>query len=159
MMRKLIDISVLTISAVAITYAGYASANTDKIKPKNIENNIQLFSTHWQLVKQVFQIHVPKYGKPLSQLIIDTPSTVAVSNDINVFDDKGQKVNINISVDERRIIIAFPETVTSSTSKLLISLNRVQQPINESETVYSLSAKVIGSDAEIPIGQAQFRKF
>ena len=38
MMRKLIDISVLTISAVAITYAGYASAKTDKIKPKNIEN-------------------------------------------------------------------------------------------------------------------------
>ena len=82
-----------------------------------------------------------------------------MSNDINVFDDKGQKVNINISVDQRRIIIAFPETVTSSTSKLLVSLNKVQQPINESETVYSLSAKVIGSDAEIPIGQAQFRKF
>jgi hypothetical protein len=159
MMRKLINGGVLTISAVAIIHTGYVSAKTNDNKSNNIENNTQLFSTQWQLVKQTFQIRVPKHGKPLRQLIVETPSTVAVSNDISVFDDKDQKVNIDISVDNRKIIITFPETVTSSTSKLLVSLNKVQQPTNGTGTVYSLSAKVIGSDVEIPIGQAQFQKF
>lgn len=159
MMRKMINVGILAISAVTIIYAGYASAKTNDTKPTNIENNTHLFPIQWQLVKQIFQIHVPKRGKPLKQLIIETPPTVAVSNDINVFDDKGNKVNIDISVDNRKIIITFPETVTSITSKLLVSLNKVQQPTNESGTVYSLSAKVIGSDVEVPIGQAQFRNF
>ena len=60
------------------------------------------------IVKQTFQIRAPKHGKPLRQLIVETPSTVAVSNDISVFDDKGQKVNIDIYVDNRKIIITFP---------------------------------------------------
>lgn len=159
MMQKLINIGLLTISAVAIMSNGYTTAKTNDTKSNNTENNTQLFSTQWQLVKQTFQIRVPKHGKPLKQLIIETPSTVAVSNDISVLDDKGQKVNIDISVDNRKIIITFPETVTSSTSKLLVSFNRVQQPTNASGIVYSLSAKVIGSDVETPIGQARFQKF
>lgn len=158
-MRKIINVGILAISAVTIINTGYVSAKTNDTKPTNTENNMQLFPTQWQVVKQIFQIRVPKRGKPLKQLIIETPPTVAVSNDINVFDDKGQKINIDISVDNRKIIITFPETVTSSTSKLLVSLNRVQQQINESGTVYSLSAKVIGGDVEVPIGQAQFRNF
>ncbi|OKH33012.1 hypothetical protein NIES2101_40315 [Calothrix sp. HK-06] len=159
MMRKIINVGILAISAITIIYAGYASAKINDSKPTSTENDTQLFPTQWQFVKQTFQIRVPKRGKPLKQLIIETPPTVAVSNDINVFDNKGKKVNIDISVDNRKIIITFPETVTSSTSKLLVSLNRVQQRTNESGTVYSLSAKVIGSDVEIPIGQAQFRNF
>ncbi|BDA76176.1 hypothetical protein CAL7716_103420 (plasmid) [Calothrix sp. PCC 7716] len=158
-MRKIINVGILAISALTIINTGYVSAKTNDTKPTNTENNMQLFPTQWQVVKQIFQIRVPKRGKPLKQLIIETPPTVAVSNDINVFDDKGKKVNIDISVDNRKIIITFPETVTSSTSKILVSLNRVQQQINESGTVYSLSAKVIGSDVQVPIGQAQFRNF
>ena len=157
MMRKLINVGVLAISTITIIYTGYASAKVNDTKPTNTENDTQLFPAQWQLVKQTFQIRVPKRGKPLKQLIIETPPTVAVSSDINVFDDKGKKVNIDISADDRKIIISFPETVTSSTSKILVSLNRVQQRTNELGTVYRLSAKVIGSDVEIPIGQAQFR--
>lgn len=159
MKRTLIYAGVFTLTTTALIFAGYASATADDTGSPSINNYLQYFPTRWQLVKQVFQIHIPKHGKALSQLIIDTPSTVAVSNDIDVFNDKGQKVNINISVDERRISIAFPETVTSSTSKLLVSLNKVRQPIDRAVTVYSLSAKVIGSDAYIPIGQAKFPAF
>ncbi|RUT01572.1 hypothetical protein DSM106972_066690 [Dulcicalothrix desertica PCC 7102] len=158
-MRKLINVGVLTISAVAIISTGYATAKTNDTKSNNTENNTQLFPTRWQLVKQTFQIRVPKHGKPLKQLIVETPSNVAVSNDISVFDDKAQKVNIDISVDNKKIIITFPEAVTSSTSKILVSLNRVQQPTDASGTVYNLLAKVIGSDVEIPIGQVRFQKF
>ncbi|MEI2578076.1 hypothetical protein [Scytonema sp. PRP1] len=58
----------------------------------------------------------------------------------------------------RRIIINFPETLIANT-KLLIEFNKVKQPINGSASVYSLSAKAVGSDAEIPVGIAQFSTF
>ncbi|MEH2111061.1 hypothetical protein [Nostoc sp.] len=159
MKRTLVYAAVCSVATVAPIYAGYANAKTDNNKLANIENNLQSTPTGWQLVKQTFQLHIPKNGKALSQLIIDVPSTVAVSNDIDILDDKGQKIKINFSVKSRRIIIDFPEPVTSSTAILKISLNKVLQPILSYTSTYHLSAKVVGSDVEISIGEAQFPSF
>lgn len=162
MKRILFYTAVYSLTTAALNYAGYAgyaSAKTDNNKLANIENNLQSTPTGWQLVKQTFQLHIPKNDKALSRLIIDVPSTVAVSNDIDILDDKDQKIKINISVNSRRIIIDFPEPVTSSTTILKISLNKVLQPILSSTSTYHLSAKVVGSDLEIPIGEAQFPSF
>ena len=137
--------------------AGYTSdtTNTNNSKVDDIENNLPS-PTRWQLVKHAFQLHVPRNITALSQLIIDTPSTVAVSDDINVLAQNGQKININVSVNGRRIIIDFPEKVISNT-KLLIELNKVKQPTAGPDSIYSLSAKIVGSDSEIPVGVARFR--
>ncbi len=152
-------LSVFTLVAVTLVPVGYSSAKTNDNEATNIDSNFLYSPNRWQIVKQVFQLHVPKNGKPLEQLIIDTPSTVAVSNDIDVLDNQGKKINIHISVEGRRIIITFPETVKNDAEKILIAFNRVQQPINASTTVYELSAKVVGSNVEIPIGKAQFSTF
>jgi hypothetical protein len=159
-MKKMLRyLSVFTLVAATLVSTGYSSAKTNDNEATNIDSPLQYPSNRWQVVKQVFQLHVPKNGKPLEQLIIDTPSTVAVSNDIDVLDNQGKKININISVEDRRIIITFTGTVKNDANKILIALNRVQQPINASTTVYELSAKVVGSDVEIPIGKAQFSTF
>ncbi|MBW4511839.1 MAG: hypothetical protein KME64_35865 [Scytonematopsis contorta HA4267-MV1] len=152
-------LSVFTLVAVTLVPVGYSSAKTNDNEATNIDSNLLYSPNHWQVVKQVFQLHVPKNAKPLEQLIIDAPSTVAVSNDIDVLDNQGKKININISVEDRRIIITFPETVKNDVNKILVALNRVQQPINGPTTIYELSAKVVGSNAEIPIGKAQFSTF
>lgn len=68
---------------------------------------------------------------------------------------KGRKININVSVDGKNIILDFPETVAPDT-KLTINLNQVKQPILGFTSVYRFSAKVVGSEAEIPIGEARF---
>lgn len=159
MKRTLVSAAVCSVATAALIYAGYANAKTDNNKVANIDNSLQSTPAGWQLVKQTFQLHVPKNGKALSQLIIDAPSTVAVSNDIDVLDDKGQKIKINISLKSKRIVIDFPEPVTSSTTKLQINLNKVQQPILGSNSIYHLSAKVVGNDVEIPVGIAQFSPF
>lgn len=140
--------------------AGYTSNTTNKNNSRvdNVENNLQSPTTRWQLVKHAFQLHVPRNITALSQLIIDTPSTVAVSDDIDVLAQNGQKINTNVSVNGRRIIIYFPGKVISNT-KLLIELNKVKQPMAGPDSVYSLSAKVVGSDSEIPVGVARFRTF
>ena len=156
MKRTLISTAVCSVATAASIITGYANAKTDNNKVANLENYMQLSPAGWQLVKQTFQIRVPKHGKALSKLIIDVPSTVAVSNDIDILDDRGQKIKTNISVNSRRIIIDFPEPVTSSSTKLQVNLNKVQQPTLGSTSVYYLSVKVVGSDVEIPIGVAQF---
>lgn len=159
MKRTLVYAAVCSVATVALICAGYANAKTDNNKLANIENNLQSIPTGWQLVKQTFQLHIPKNGKALSQLIIDVPSTVAVSNDIDILDDKSQKIKINISVKSRKIVINFPEAVTSNTTSLQINLNKVLQQILSSTSIYHFSVKVFGSDVETPIGEAQFSSF
>lgn len=156
-MKRTLIYAAAFVATAALISAGYASAKTDDSRVRNLNNNVHS-PTHWRLVKHTFQVHIPQNNNALSQLIIQVPSTVAVSNDIDVLDEKGQKININVSVNGKRIIIDFPKTVISNT-KLLIELNKVKQPIIGPASVYSLSAKVVGSEVEIPIGVAQFPTF
>ena len=145
-------------TAAAIFVGGYATATTDNSRESNVERNVESPSSRWRLVKQVFQLHIPQNNSPLSQLIIDTPSTVSVSNDIDVRDENGQKININISANGRKIIIYFPEKTVINT-RLLIEFNKVRQPIHGSASIYRFSVKVVGSDTEISIGEARFITF
>lgn len=158
MKRTLIYATAFTLATAASVSPGFATARNNDGSVPPVDNNIRFYPERWRLVKQAFQIHLPQNSNALAQLIINTPSTVAVSNDINVLDDNGQKININVSALGRRIIINFPETVISNTN-LLIELNKVKQPIFGPTSVYSISAKVVGSDVEIPVGVAQFTTF
>ncbi|PMB09468.1 DUF2808 domain-containing protein [Fischerella thermalis CCMEE 5273] len=149
--------SATSFANASIISVGYATANTDDKVP-NLDNSLQLPPIQWRLVKHSFRLHIPRNNKALSQLIIDAPPTVAVSNDIEVLDENGREININISVNGRKIIIHFPETVINNT-QLNINLNKVKQPIQGSASIYKLLVKVVGSDIEIPVGVAQFTTF
>lgn len=158
MKKILIYTAALTLATLASTSTGYASTKKDNSNVSNLENNVQSSTNSWRLVKHTFQLRIPRNTNALSQLIIDTPPTVAVSNDIDVLAQNGQKININVSAIGRRIIIDFPEKVISNT-KLMIELNKVKQPVIGPDSVYNLSAKVVGSDIEIPVGVARFHTF
>ena len=145
-------------TAAAIFVGGYATTTTDNSRESNVERNVESPSSRWRIVRQVFQLHIPQNNSPLSQLIIDTPSTVSVSNDIDVRDEDGQKININIFANGRRIIIELPEKTVVNT-KLLIEFNNVRQPIQRSGFIYRFFVKVVGSDTEISIGEARFITF
>ncbi|MBE9003818.1 DUF2808 domain-containing protein [Fortiea sp. LEGE XX443] len=145
--------TVFAISTIALIFLDSANA-----KETNIDNNLQYPTNSWRFVKHTFRVNIPENNNALSQLIIETPSTVAVSNDINVLDVNGQRINTNISVNGRQIIIDFPEQVISN-NKLLVNFNKVQQPTTGPASVYRFSAKVVGSELEIPIGVAQFPTF
>ncbi|WP_337884502.1 DUF2808 domain-containing protein [Fischerella thermalis] len=165
MKRMLIYAATFALAMSATSFANasvisvsYATANADDDKAPNVDNGLQLPPIKWRLVKHSFRLHIPQNNKALSQLIIDAPPTVAVSNDIEVLDENGEKININISVNGRKILINFPETVIANT-KLNIDLNKVKQPIQGAASVYKLSVKVVGSNIDIPVGVAQFPTF
>ncbi|OKH36153.1 hypothetical protein NIES2119_17685 [[Phormidium ambiguum] IAM M-71] len=146
------------LATAALISASYATATTDNSRESNVERNVESPSSRWRIVKQVFRLRIPQNNSPLSQLIIDTPSTVAVSNDIDVRDENGQKININIYTNGKKIIIDFPDRNLVNT-RLLIELNKVRQPIHGSASIYRFSVKVVGSDTEISIGEARFITF
>lgn len=158
MKTTLIYATALALATVAFTSTSYASTKTDNDNISNVENNVHSPTNRWQLVKHAFKLNVPKNINGLSQLIIDTPSTVAVSNDIDVLAQNGQKVNVNVSVNDKKIIIDFPEKNISNT-KLIVELNKVRQLSHGPDSVYNLWAKVVGSNTEIPVGVVRFRAF
>ncbi|MGM3309589.1 hypothetical protein ACSQ6I_27020 [Anabaena sp. WFMT] len=154
-MKKILIYTGTVFALATIAFISFGHANA---KETIIKNNLQYPTNSWRLVKHTFRLNIPQNNNAVSQLIIQTPPTVAVSNDIDVLDVNEQKINTNISANGRQIIIEFPEKVISNT-KLLVNFNKVQQPVTGPASVYRFSAKVVGSEVEIPIGVAQFPTF
>lgn len=156
MKKILIYAAAFTLASAALISPGYASSNTDKGRLPERDGNMQIPSTRWRLVRHTFLLHLPQNSNPLAQIIIAVPSTVAVSNDIDVLEHNGREIHFSVSVNGKTIILAFPEPVAPGT-KLDINFNKVKQPIRGPTSVYRFSAKVVGSDEEIPVGVARFR--
>ena len=154
MKKTIVHAAAFTLATAVFSSASYVSANPNNHGNFNFDKTAQILPARLRLVKQVFQLHIPKNQPPISQIIVEIPSTVAVSNDIAVRDEKRQKININISVDGKRIIIDFPAKNISNT-RLFVEFNKVKQPTFGSASVYSFFAKVVGSDVEIPVGKAR----
>ncbi|KAB8331370.1 DUF2808 domain-containing protein [Scytonema tolypothrichoides VB-61278] len=161
MKKLLLYLATLSLVTVVSIPAKYVSAKPNDGSVTHLDGNVQFPPTRWRLVRHTFRVHIPKNSKPVSQLSISVPPTVTWSNDlndINVADDKSQKINTNISVNGKTILLAFPEPVPPNT-KLEIDIKNVKQPTLGNGPVYRFSEKVVGSDVEIPIGVAWFRMY
>ncbi|MEG4396940.1 DUF2808 domain-containing protein [Microcoleus sp. BROC3] len=156
MKKILINAVALTLASTVLMAPSYASFETDESRFSNVDGDVYFSPTRWRLVKQTFVLHFPENSNAVTQIIIATPPTVAVSNDIEVLEHKGRKISINVSVNGKNIILGFLEPVAPG-SRIEINFNKVKQPILDSTSVYRFSAKVVGSDTEIPIGVAEFR--
>ncbi|XWK91726.1 MAG: DUF2808 domain-containing protein (plasmid) [Phormidium sp.] len=156
MKKTLIHAVAFTLASAVLIAPGYASSKTDESRFLDVDGNVLFSPTRWRLVKHTFVLHLPQESKPVTQIIIAAPSTVAVSNDIDVLEHNGREINFSVSVNGKAIILAFPEPIAPGT-KLGINLNKVKQPIGGPTSVYRFSAKAVGSDAEISVGVARFR--
>ncbi len=159
MNKALIYAAICTLATTALFSAGYANAKEKDGKLPHIDGNVQFPPTRWRLVRQTIRLHVPQNSKPLTKLLINVPETVTISNDIKDIDvvyENEQKINANVSVNGKKILITFSDSVAPNT-KFHIDLNNVKRPTLGNGPVYRLSAQVVGSDTEIPIGVAQFR--
>ncbi|MBP5973018.1 DUF2808 domain-containing protein [Brasilonema sp. CT11] len=161
MKKLLLYLATFSLATVVSIPTQYVSAKQNDDSITHIDGNVQFPPTRWRLVRHTFRVHIPKNSKPVSQLSISVPPTVSWSNnlkDINVADDNNQKINTQISVSGKTILLTFPEPVAPNT-KLEIDIKNVKQPTLGNGPVYSFSEKVVGSDVEIPIGVAWFRMY
>ncbi len=160
MKKTLIYSAALAITTLLLS-SNYAIAKNNNSNVTHIDGNVQFPLTRWQIVRHTFRIHIPKNSKALTELIINIPDNVSVSNDINnidVADEKEHKINTNVSINGRKILLAFPEAVAPNT-KFYIYLKNVKRPTISRNSIYHLSIKMVGSNAEIPIGVAEFHTY
>jgi hypothetical protein len=160
MKKTLIYSAALAITTLLLS-SNYASARNNNGSVTHIDGNVQFPLSRWQIVRHTFRIHVPKNSKALTELIINIPDNVSVSNDIkniDVADENEHKIKTNISINGRTILLAFPEAIPPNT-KFYIDLKNVKRPTISRNSIYHLSVKIVGNDAEIPIGVAQFHTY
>jgi Protein of unknown function (DUF2808) len=153
--------TVCAIFAIAIVPSGYASANNDNSTLPHIDGNYQFPQTKWSNVRHTLRIHIPKNGQSVSQISIAVPETLNWSNkikDVIATENKGGKVNTNISLNKKNIILTFNEPLPPD-SHLEIDIKNVKQPFHGNGLVYRLFAKSTGSNLDIPIGIARFRVY
>ncbi|MEW6497814.1 MAG: hypothetical protein AB1589_35735 [Cyanobacteriota bacterium] len=157
-MRTLIYSSAVAVAlafAVPIS-ADYASAHTG-FSP-HIDGAVQFPPTRWRIVRHTIRLHLPQGSSPLSQLIIDVPEGLTVSNNITINDNLGRKVIANFSVTDNKIIVNFSQPIASE-SELKLNLNNVKRRGISNAWIYQFSAKFVGVNVAIPIGTARIRVY
>ncbi len=161
MKKTLID-AVLALATAVLISPSYASARTNDGRVPHIDGNVQFPSTRrgiGGIFRHTFRLHIPQNSKAVTQLLITVPDNVTVSNDIKNIDvayENEQKINTNVSVNSRTILLAFTEPIAPNT-KFHIDLNNIKRSTLGNGSVYRFWAKESGIDAEIPIGVAHFR--
>ncbi|MBW4628951.1 MAG: DUF2808 domain-containing protein [Brasilonema octagenarum HA4186-MV1] len=159
-MKKIMMYAVaLALVTTALIPVNYANASADDSQDPHIDGNVQFPPTRWHVVRHTFRVHIPKNSKEISQLSIQVPTNITWSNDvddINVEDKNGQKINTNVSVNDKTILLAFTEPVAPDT-QLEIDLKNVKRGTGGNSYFYRFFAKFVGSSTETPIGGANFR--
>ncbi|NMG22713.1 DUF2808 domain-containing protein [Brasilonema bromeliae] len=159
-MKKIMIYAVaLALATVTLIPVNYAKASADDSQDPHIDGNAQFPPTRWYVVRHTFRVHIPKNSKEISQLSIQVPTNVTLSNDvddINVEDKNGQRINTNVSVNDKTILLAFTEPVAPDT-QLEIDLKNVKRRTGGNSYFYRLFAKFAGASTEVPIGGASFR--
>ncbi|BAZ67458.1 MAG: DUF2808 domain-containing protein [Pelatocladus maniniholoensis HA4357-MV3] len=164
MKKSLIYTAAYTLSITALISVGYANASEKDSTLPHIDGNVQFPLTRWGIggnFRHSFRLHVPKNSKAVTQLLIKIPENVTVSNDIkniDIVDDNEHKINTNVSINGKTILLDFTEAVAPNT-KFDVDLNKIKRRNIGNGYVYTFSAKEVGIDAVIPIGIAWFRLY
>ena len=101
------------------------------------------------------KLQIPEESKPLSQLTISVPAGLTVKNKISVSDQSGHQVNTNVLVNANKLILAFPNPVAPG-NELKIAMKDVKISGVTDAWLYKVYAKLVGINAELPIGFARF---
>jgi Protein of unknown function (DUF2808) len=158
MKKTLICAAIFILANVLLLSTLEASANDDNGTFPHLDESTSFPPHRSDTVRYTFIVHIPKNTKAMSQLIIKVPEVITVrkKNTLEIVDGNGQKMNTNVSINGQTILLTFPEPVNPN-SKLEIDIKNVKRPTLGNGPIYRLSAKLVGSDAEIPVGLARFR--
>ncbi|MEH2002456.1 MAG: DUF2808 domain-containing protein [Nostoc sp.] len=155
-MKKLIHAVALTLIIASLSSAAYGTNTTKNSRFPNIVGAVQFPQNKAKVVRDSLQLKIPQDSRALSQMTIAVPQGLTVKNDINLSDQSGQKIAANITVNGRTITIAFPQQVARGT-ELNIDLNRVLISGTSNAWLYPVSVRLVGLNADIPVGVFRLR--
>lgn len=145
MKKSLVYAATFALSAVILIPVNSASANDDNSRFPHIDGNSQFPYTRSYPVRHTLRVHIPKNSQAVSQIVIQVPQTLSVSskNRIDVEDSKGQKINTNVSIKNKTILLTFQDSLPSNT-EIEIDINGVRGPKGGNGPIYRLSTKLLG---------------
>ncbi|MEG3864795.1 MULTISPECIES: DUF2808 domain-containing protein [unclassified Microcoleus] len=106
-------------------------------------------SARFQGATHHFEVHVQ--GKPLSALTIDLPDDVKMRSGIDVTNQSGQKIESQVSVNNRKATVVFSQPVSPDTT-ISIDMRGIHTPGYSRSWMYAISGKMAGINAEVPLG-------
>ncbi len=149
-MKKLIYAAAFTVmlgSNAPATVAGGAMKNANV--PHLVHTGAHPNKARFQGATHHFEVHVQ--GKALSALTIDLPEDVKMRGPIEVTNQSGQKIESQVSVNNRKATVVFSQPVSPDTT-ISIDMRGIQTPGYSRNWGYAISGKMVGIDAEIPLG-------
>jgi hypothetical protein len=146
----------VSLAIAALISADYASARTES--SPHIDGAVQFPQNRSRIFRHTIRLHIPQGSSHLSQLMIDVPEGLRVSNDITITNNSGQETNADVAIMGDKVIINFPQTITPN-SKLELDLNYVERRGISNAWLYRVTAKFVGLDAALPIGIARIRVY
>ena len=145
----------LFVSSVPVLAGGILrEANAPHIVHSSLHPN----GTRVPNATQHFEVHVQ--GKELSQLSLEIPDSVNVSDRIMVTDQSGKKIDSTVSMKDKKATIAFSQPVPVETT-LSISMKGFNTSIlsQRRTLLYPISARSVGMTEDIRIGTAQIQTY
>ncbi|HBL11690.1 MAG TPA: hypothetical protein DD379_09820 [Cyanobacteria bacterium UBA11162] len=103
-----------------------------------------------------FEVHVQ--GKGLSELSIDLPQGVSIRNGIEVTNQSGQKINAEVSINDKKATVVFAQPVEPDTT-LSINMQGVKTPGYSYTWQYRVYGKLVGINQEISLGSARIQTY
>lgn len=155
-MKKLIYAVALTLTIASLSSAAYGTTTMKTSRFPYIVGAVQFPENKAKVVRDSFKLKIPQDSRALSQMTIAVPKGLTVRNDIDLSDQSGKKIAANITVNDRTITIAFPQQVVPGT-ELNIALNRVLISGTSNAWLYPVSVRLVGLNADIPVGVFRLR--
>ncbi|RUT01517.1 hypothetical protein DSM106972_066140 [Dulcicalothrix desertica PCC 7102] len=103
-----------------------------------------------------FDIHVQ--GKAISELMINLPEDVKINRGVEVRNKSGQKIPATVSINDKKVTVAFSEAVNPGTS-LSVNMKGVSTPGYEKTWHYPVSVKKVGIKEESSLGLARVQTY
>ncbi|URD53458.1 DUF2808 domain-containing protein [Chroococcidiopsis sp. CCNUC1] len=158
MLKPLIYATALSLTAAVSVPSVYAIPATDAMKVPHIVSSVQFPQSKASIVRHTFRLQIPPNSKSLSQLTIDVPAGLKVKNKIDVSDRSGRQIDTNTSVDGSKVTLVFP-TPVSPGNELKIAMRDVKISGITNAWLYKVYARLVGIDADLPIGFARYRVY
>ncbi|MFB2935591.1 hypothetical protein NIES2119_17825 [[Phormidium ambiguum] IAM M-71] len=157
MKRTLVYTVAFSLVAAALIPAAWATGRPNDAKVSHlVDSTVYPDSATVQNATHQFEVHVQ--GKALSELSIDLPEEVSITNGIEVKNKSGQKIPATVSINDRKATVVFSQPVAPETM-LSVSLQGVQTPGYDQTWLYRFYAKKVGLTAEIPLGTARIQTY
>lgn len=157
-MKKLIYAAAFTLAIASSVPALAGGVLRDAKAPHLVHSGAHPNNARASSATHHFEVHVQ--GRELTQLSVDVPEGIKLSDRIVVTDNSGKKIDATVSENDRRVTIAFSQPVPIGTT-LSVSMKGVRTPFSlwSRTLLYPVSGRSVGMTADVPFGMARIQTY